>query len=127
MEACSRARPIRARVERRLAGRMSTGTDTPPPTRWWASTWFKIGLSVVLLAVLLRKTDLSDLGDAVRSAHAGWVLAAFIGDITSQVISAIRWTMLARPLGFAEPLGHFFHAYFTGVYMNLFAPSTVAG
>src|SRR5262249_55755313 len=84
-------------------------------------------LSVLLLIILLRKTDLSDLGDAVRSAQAGWVLVAFAGYILSQVISAIRWTMLARPLGFAEPLGPFFHPYFTGVYMNLFAPTTVAG
>ena len=35
--------------------------------------------------------------------------------------------MLARALGFDEPFGHFFGSYFTGMYMNLFAPSTVAG
>jgi glycosyltransferase 2 family protein len=43
------------------------------------------------------------------------------------VVSSVRWTMLARPLGFDEPYSHFFASYFTGMYMNLFAPSTVAG
>jgi glycosyltransferase 2 family protein len=106
---------------------MSAAPDTPEPQPWWSSTWFKMGLSVLLLALLLWKTDLSDLGEAVAKAHAGWVLAALAGYIASQVVSAIRWVMLARPLGFADPFGHFFRAYFTGVYMNLFAPSTVAG
>ena len=96
-------------------------------TKWWASSWFKLGLSVVLLSILLRKTDLSDLLEAVTSAQPGWVVVALAGYIFSMVISSIRWTMLARPLGFDEPYSHFFYAYFTGMYMNLFAPSTVAG
>jgi glycosyltransferase 2 family protein len=106
---------------------MSAAPDTPEPQRWWSSTWFKVGLSVLLLALLLWKTDLSDLRSAVAKAQVGWVLAALAGYIASQVVSAIRWVMLARPLGFADPFAHFFRAYFTGVYMNLFAPSTVAG
>src|SRR5262245_66494452 len=60
-------------------------------------------------------------------AHAGWVAAAFLGFLASQVVSSIRWMMLARPLGFKEPFSYFFASYFTGMWMNLFAPSTVAG
>ncbi len=89
--------------------------------------WFKLGLSVVLLSVLLWKTDGSDLLEAVTSAQPGWVILALVGYLISQVISSCRWTMLARPLGFDEPYADFFYAYFTGMYMNLFAPSTVAG
>jgi hypothetical protein len=81
----------------------------------------------VLLVVLLAETDLSQLAGAVAQARAGWVLAALLGYIASQVVSSIRWTMLARPVGFREPFSQFFGAYFTGMYMNLFAPSTVAG
>jgi len=79
------------------------------------------------MSVLLAETDLSQLAGAVAHARAGWVFAALIGNIGSQVVSSIRWTMLARPLGFDEPFGHFLASYFTGMYMNLFAPSTVAG
>jgi uncharacterized membrane protein YbhN (UPF0104 family) len=106
---------------------MSATISPQPPQRWWSSAWFKIGLSLVLLAVLLYKTDLHELGRAVARANSWWVIAALAGYIASQVVSCIRWTMLARALGFREPFGHFFGSYFTGMYMNLFAPSTVAG
>ncbi|MGD0949732.1 MAG: lysylphosphatidylglycerol synthase transmembrane domain-containing protein [Candidatus Binatia bacterium] len=106
---------------------MAAPTNTQSPPRWWASIWFKLGLSLVLLAVLLYKTDLSELGRAVAKANRWWVIAALAGYIVSQFVSSVRWTMLARALGFREPFGHFFGLYFTGMYMNLFAPSTVAG
>lgn len=106
---------------------MDPTTRTETPRRWWSSAWFKVGLSLLLLAVLLYKTDLSQLGRAVAKANSWWVLAALLGYIASQVVSCVRWTMLARALGFDEPFSHFFGSYFTGMYMNLFAPSTVAG
>jgi uncharacterized membrane protein YbhN (UPF0104 family) len=93
----------------------------------WSSRWFKIGLSLLLLAVLLYKTDVSQLGHAVAKANSWWVLFATVGYVASQAVSCFRWTMLARALGFNEPVSHFYGSYFTGVYMNLFAPSTVAG
>jgi len=104
-----------------------TVAGTPAWRTWISSPWFKAGSSVLLLAILLHETDLSDLLDAVSRARPGWVIAALLGYIASQVVSSIRWTMLARPLGFSEPFGYFFASYFTGMYMNLFAPSTVAG
>ncbi len=93
----------------------------------WSRTWFKLGLSVLLLAGLLGKTDLSDLASAVARANPWWVLAGLLCYLGSQVVSSIRWTMLARPLGFNDPFSSFFASYFTGMYFNLFAPSTVAG
>jgi uncharacterized membrane protein YbhN (UPF0104 family) len=106
---------------------MAAVTDAPPAGGWLASIWVKLGLSVALLSLLLAETDLSQLAGAVAHASAGWVLAALVGYIVSQVVSSIRWKMLARPLGFDEPFGYFVASYFTGMYMNLFAPSTVAG
>ncbi|MFQ5667629.1 MAG: YbhN family protein [Candidatus Binatia bacterium] len=106
---------------------MVANADTPPPRRWFSSAWLKLALSVVLLTVLLAETNRSQLGGAVAHARVGWVIAALAGYIASQVVSSARWMILARPLRFDEPFGHFFAAYFTGMYMNLFAPSTVAG
>ncbi len=91
------------------------------------SVWFKAALSVVLLAVLLHGTDVSELRGAVAHATAGWVLIAFLGYLGSQLISVVRWQMLARPLGFDASFGRYFVCYFSGMYLNLFAPSTVAG
>jgi uncharacterized protein (TIRG00374 family) len=95
--------------------------------RLWSSPWFKIGLSLVLLAVLLGRTDRADLLQAFSEAQPGWAFAALGVYLLSMFVSSVRWVMLARPLGFQAPFRQFFGAYFTGMYMNLFAPSTVAG
>ena len=107
---------------------MTTPSSNPNPVRGWLSSpWVKLALSVVLLGVLLSRTDLSELRGEMAHAHVGWVIAAFVVYLCSMVVSSVRWMMLARPLGFNEPYSQFFGSYFTGMFMNLFAPSTVAG
>lgn len=101
----------------------------PEPSwrRWLSSPWVKLLLSVVLLVVLLSRTDLSELAAAMAETEPGWVVVGFLVYLVSMVVSSVRWMMLARPLGFDEPFSQFFASYFTGMFMNLFAPSTVAG
>src|SRR5205085_1159720 len=41
--------------------------------------------------------------------------------------SALRWQLLARPLGFSHRLPHFVRLYFIGMFFNLFLPSSVGG
>ncbi len=102
--------------------------DAPAPTQhWWSSTWLKVSLSLGLLALLFWTTDRSDLRRAFSEARPGWAAASLLCYVGSMVVSSIRWTMLSRPLGFTAPYSHFFGSYFTGMYLNLFAPSTVAG
>lgn len=99
-------------------------------SRWrrvLSSRLVKITLSVVLLAVLFWRTDRSDLVGVVRTAQVGWVLAALGLYVVSQVVSAWRWMALAQAVGIDLPFAPFFRSYFAGLYMNLFAPSTVAG
>lgn len=104
---------------------------TPEPAPLWrrllSSKLVKIGLSLLLLAILFSRTDLSDLFATVRTAQPGWVFVALVLYVVSQVVSAWRWMILARAVGFEEPFGTYFRSYFAGLYMNLFAPSTVAG
>lgn len=105
-------------------------TTTEPVSFWrrvLSSRLVKIALSVVLLSILLSHTDLQDLFAAVKTAQPGWVFAALVMYVVSQVVSAWRWMILAKAVGFEEPFGKYFRSYFSGLYMNLFAPSTVAG
>ncbi len=92
-----------------------------------SSRWVKLGLSAALLALLSYETDLGGLSRALATARPGWLLLAFVGYLLSQALSALRWSLLARPVGFTEPFRDFFLYYFSGMYLNLFAPSTVAG
>ena len=93
-----------------------------------ASRWFKVLLSVALLALLLSRTDVErDARRARRRAlRAGWLLA-LAAFAVSQVVSAYRWALLARAVGFARPFGRICVYYFSGMYLNLFGPGTVAG
>jgi uncharacterized membrane protein YbhN (UPF0104 family) len=102
---------------------------TPAPLwrRLLSSRLVKIGLSILLLAILLSRTDLSDLVDAVRTAQPAWVFVALVMYVVSQVVSAWRWMILAKAVGFDQPFGTYLRSYFAGLYLNLFAPSTVAG
>lgn len=96
-------------------------------TRVLSSFWFKLALSAVLLTALFASTDFNELARAFARTHGGWLLAAAIGHLASQIISAARWCMLARPLGFREPFARFVGYYFNGMFLNLFVPSTIAG
>jgi glycosyltransferase 2 family protein len=92
-----------------------------------SSRWLKLMLSAVFLGVLLHEADLGDIGHVLAGASLPWVFGAFAGYLLSQLVSSVRWYLLARPLGFREPLWRFVSYYFSGMYLNLFAPSTVAG
>lgn len=92
-----------------------------------ASRWFKLLLSAALLAVLLYEIDLQQMRAALAAADVGWLMLAWTSLVASQVVSAYRWALLARALGFSEPFGRFCLYYFSGMYLNLFGPGTVAG
>jgi glycosyltransferase 2 family protein len=89
--------------------------------------WFKLALSVVLLVVLFVRTEFGQIWGTIARSEPGWLLLALVGLEISQVLSAARWWLLARPLGFNEPFRRYLVYYFSGMYLNLFAPSTVAG
>lgn len=92
-----------------------------------SSRWVKIGVSFGLFVCLLLSTDLPTFRQHLSAAPLIWVIVAFVGYLVGQVISAYKWRVLARPLGFTQPFRVFVSYYFSGMYLNLFAPSTVAG
>ena len=92
-----------------------------------ASRWFKVLLSVALLAVLFSRTDIGEMRRALAMAHVGWLGMALAAFVFSQVVSAYRWALLARAVGFDPPFGRICVYYFSGMYLNLFGPGTVAG
>ncbi len=92
-----------------------------------SSRWFKVVISLCLFALLLRSIDLRAFRERLTDAQWGWMVPAFIGYLLSQVLSAYKWQVLARPLGFRQSFRTFVIYYFSGMYLNLFAPSTVVG
>jgi len=95
--------------------------------RFLSSRWLKAGISLGLFALVLRSANLRLLLAQVLAARLDLFLLALVGYLASQALSAYKWQVLARPLGFDQSLGAFIVYYFVGLYLNLFAPSTVLG
>jgi uncharacterized membrane protein YbhN (UPF0104 family) len=87
----------------------------------------KIGVSAGLLAFFLSKLDFSHFWETLSGADLGYVSLAMVAYLVGQVISAVRWTVLSRPLGFNMGLSGMTAYYFIGMFFNLFAPGTVGG
>ena len=99
----------------------------PALRRIIASRWFKLLLSAGLLALLLHKTDWREMRAAVAEADLTWLFLAVVAMVASQVVSTYRWALLARAVGFVAPFRHYLLYYFSGMYLNLFGPGTIAG
>ena len=87
----------------------------------------KLFLSLILLGVLLNQIDFSQLLGVLASAQVSYLVVILVGYVAGQVISCVRWILLARPLGFQFEFKDYLSFYFIGMFFNLFAPSTVGG
>ncbi|MBY0546925.1 MAG: flippase-like domain-containing protein [Candidatus Obscuribacterales bacterium] len=89
----------------------------------------KILLSVLMFAslFLFGKVDLNKAQEIAAKANMGILAATAILFLFSFVVTARRWQLLTRALGFNKPLFELVKLYFVGVFFNLFLPSTVGG
>jgi uncharacterized membrane protein YbhN (UPF0104 family) len=84
-------------------------------------------VSVALLTWLAWRTDWQQIGQAFAALRVNLWLAAIGLYLLTQVLSALRWQLLAQLLGFWRPLRQFIAYYFIGMYFNLFLPTSVGG
>lgn len=84
-------------------------------------------VSLGILAFLLSRIDRAQLLRELSSAHRFYLVVAMAGYFLGQILCSVRWAVLARPLGFKNPVKDFVIYYFIGMFFNLFAPSTIGG
>ncbi len=89
--------------------------------------WIKLLLSALLLAYLGWALNLSKIIELLKTADWQLVAAAAFCLIVGQVLSAIRWTWLARGLGLAVITARKIQIYFLGMFLSLFLPSIIGG
>ena len=87
----------------------------------------KLLVSGGLLAYFLSRVHPERFLHTFASANYSWIALALTVYLFAQSISAVRWSMLARPLGIATPFKDLFKYYLIGMFFNLFAPGTVGG
>jgi glycosyltransferase 2 family protein len=87
----------------------------------------KLLVSAGLLIFFYTRIHIEDFLDTLAGANFSYVAIGLIVYLASQLVSALRWTILARPLGFDTRYKDFSLYYLIGMFFNLFAPSTVGG
>jgi uncharacterized membrane protein YbhN (UPF0104 family) len=87
----------------------------------------RLAITLALLALVGWRTDWGKVVGAFAGLHIEWWLAAVAMLFATQVLSAKRWQMLARPFGFERTVGQLLSYYFIGMYFNLLLPTSVGG
>ncbi len=87
----------------------------------------RLGVSATLLAWIAWHTDWEHVGRAFAHLRLHWWLTAVGLLLVAQVVSALRWQLLARPLRFHRSLGQMTGYYFIGMYFSLLLPTSVGG
>lgn len=87
----------------------------------------KVLISAALLGYFFTRIHIERFVDTFASADFGYIAITLIVYLISQLASAARWMVLARPLGFSTPFQVLVRYYLIGMFFNLFAPGTVGG
>ena len=87
----------------------------------------KLLVSAGLIVFFLTRIHIERFLGTLTSAKFSYIVLALVVYLLSQVLSAGRWMLLARPLGFKNPFKEIGAYYFIGMFFNLFAPGTVGG
>ncbi|MCA9957417.1 MAG: flippase-like domain-containing protein [Ardenticatenaceae bacterium] len=87
----------------------------------------QIGLSLALLALLLRLVGLDEVITTLSNLDWGWYLPALLLFIVNIIIRGYRWYLLLHALNERPSLIHLIYLYFIGFFANNFIPSGFGG
>lgn len=89
----------------------------------------KILLSVLMFAALpvFIKIDPAKTWEAIVHTNLSILIATAALFVSTIVVSARRWQILARAVGFTKPFVEMVEYCYVGMFFNLFLPSTVGG
>lgn len=89
--------------------------------------YLRIAVSIALLGFLAWQTDWASFAGAMQKLRVEFWLVSVGLLCVAQVVSAVRWQMLARALGFEASVRRLTAFYFIGMYFNLLLPTSVGG
>jgi uncharacterized membrane protein YbhN (UPF0104 family) len=87
----------------------------------------KLIVSVGLIGYFLAHIHIERSITTLSAANFSLIILALLIYLVSQLLSAVRWTVLVRPLGIGTPFKDMVSYYLIGMFFNLFAPGTVGG
>jgi glycosyltransferase 2 family protein len=92
-----------------------------------AGSLVRIGISIGLLAWLLWRFDLKGVWGYFEALPMSVWVIAFMMYVLAQVLSSIRWWILANTLSFPGPWPTYLGFYYVGMFFNLFLPTGIGG
>jgi hypothetical protein len=95
--------------------------------RRWALTLLRVAVSAALVAWILRKAPLHEVGAALRHADLRLVLLALALNPLGYLASVSRWRLLIRSQGGDAHFPDLVRAFLVGVFFNNLLPSTIGG
>lgn len=87
----------------------------------------KLLISAGLLWFVFSKIDIRSITAIIKSAHVGWLMAAFLLFVLSKLVSAYRLNLFFRATGLIMPEGFNIKLYLLGMFYNLFLPGGIGG
>jgi uncharacterized membrane protein YbhN (UPF0104 family) len=84
-------------------------------------------VSVSILAVILRSIDVRPAWQVVLDARPEWLLLALLMQFGSTAVSAYRWQLIMRNLGFGQSFSFYWNSYFKGMFFNQGLPTSIGG
>ena len=93
----------------------------------WASIGLRVAATAVLMALALRGVEWPKLIGLFGTIDWRWWALGFATGMVVQVIAAVRWALLARPIGFAYSISLFVWRFFEGAFFSLCLPTSIGG
>jgi uncharacterized membrane protein YbhN (UPF0104 family) len=87
----------------------------------------KIGVSVALLTVLIRRSDAPRIWEHIRAASPAWLAAALGIYLLMILASAWRWGLLLGAQGVRVPVNRLTESFLVATFFNNFLPSNIGG
>ena len=84
-------------------------------------------VSVSILAVILRSIDIRQAWQVAAGAKPEWLLLALLMQFGSTALSAYRWRLIMRNLGFGQTFSFYWDSYFKGMFFNQGLPTSIGG
>src|SRR5919197_1409077 len=87
----------------------------------------RVAVSIGIVTYILVDVDTEDLVRTLASVRSAPLAGALALYLAGQALSAFKWSLLGRSVGYARPVGDYARFYFIGMFFNLFGPSTIGG
>ena len=102
-------------------------SDNKGSRKTWLSVTFRVLATLALMGFILQRVEWETLVRLLGSLQWQWFAAGQAVAIAIQVVAGIRWSALARPIGFVHSTSFFIWRFFEGVFFNLCLPSSIGG